>query len=154
MAFFFGLTALSWLCFIFFANKKKLRLFLPTCLLAMYLACTVDFFAHHYDLWNYPAPTGRQTYWYHLSQQFGIYPIVVYFYLQWLPKGSNRLIFVGYVFLWTLFSILIEWLAVKLGYMEHKKWWTLWVSYVADWILFVVFYRNYRWWMKPREDIK
>jgi len=85
MLYFVTLFVLSWTWFIGLADKTKFRIFFPTCLLAMYLASTVDFYAHHYGLWNYPAPTDKQTYWYHLSQQFGIYPIVVYFYLQWLP---------------------------------------------------------------------
>lgn len=151
MAFFFILSALAWICFICFADKKRIREFYPTCLLAMYLASTGDFGAHHYDLWNYPAPSGKQTFWYHLSQQLGIYPIVVYLFLQWLPKQRKMTRLTGYIFLWTVLAIFLEWLAITGGYMAYKRWWNIGLSYICDWILYFIFYWHYKWCTKFKQ---
>ncbi|RKD24978.1 hypothetical protein BEP19_03840 [Ammoniphilus oxalaticus] len=149
MIFFLGLFILSWIWFLLFADKSKFRLFYPSVLLAMYLACAVDFFAHHYELWNYPAPTNQQTFWYHLMQQFGIYPITVYFFLQWLPRRQTWNMIAVYIFAWSMFAFMIEWLAITYGFMEHLSWWNLRCSYLADWILFIIFYRHHQWRANP-----
>ena len=50
----------------------------------------------------------------------------------------------GYWLAWTAFTFAIEWVQLKLGYMTHFQWWTIWHSYIADWILFWMFYQYYK----------
>lgn len=146
MIFSVSLFVISWICFYLFADKKKFTIFYPSCLLSLYLSCAVDFFAtEHYILWDYPQGSKIQTYFYHLLQQFGVYPVVTYLFLQTLPKNQNILHMLRHVFYWSILSITIEWLAISVGYMEHLKWWNLGWSYLCDWILYFIFYSHHKW---------
>lgn len=146
MAFSITLFVISWICFAIFADKSKFHLFYPTCLLAIYLSCAVDFFAtEHYILWDYPQGTKIQTYFYHLLQQLGVYPVVTYLYLQNLPKQDKNGALILHIFYWSILAFCIEWLAINSGYMKHVKWWSLGCSYIADWILYYIFYRHHKW---------
>ena len=146
MTFSITLFVISWICFFIFADRKNFHLFYSTCLLSAYLSSAVDFFAtEHYVLWDYPQGTRLQTYLYHLMQQFGVYPVVVYLFLQTLPKKEDKFHLIRHVFYWTIFSIVVEWLATQIGFMKYEKWWNSGWSYFSDWILFFVFYLHYKW---------
>ncbi len=147
MAFSVILFVLSWIAFFVFADKKKFRLFWSTCLLGMYLAATVDLFVHHYPLWDYPKGTKLEQYSYHLLQQLGVYPIVIYLYIQTLPRKKQSIVsMIRHILYWSLLALFLEWLAINTGYMEYKKWWNLGWSYLADWLLFFLFYCYFKWW--------
>lgn len=146
MLFSIPLFIISWISFFIFADKSRFHQFYPTCLFAAYLSCAVDFLAtEHYVLWDYPKGTRTQTYLYHVLQQWGVYFVVVYLFLQKLPKKQKLLTFIPYVFYWTLIALMIEWIAVKTGFMKHEKWWGLQWSYVADWALYFLFYFHHKW---------
>ncbi|MBP1934239.1 CBO0543 family protein [Ammoniphilus resinae] len=153
MTFSTTLFVISWICFFVFADKKKIIYFYPTCLLATYFSAAVDFlFTEHYPLWDYPHGTKMQTYIYHLMQQFGIYPVVTYLFLQTIPKRKTKFKLIRHIFYWTLLAIFIEWLAITTHFMEHMKWWNLGYSYTADWLLFFLFYGHFRWWNKKLQE--
>lgn len=107
MAFSITLFLISWSCFIIFSDKRRLHYFYPTCLLAIYMSCAVDFFAtEHYILWDYPQGTKVQTNFYHLLQQLGVYPVVTYLYLQTLPKNNHRKWrVVRHIFYWSILAL-------------------------------------------------
>ncbi|WP_367749805.1 CBO0543 family protein [Ammoniphilus sp. 3BR4] len=98
-------------------------IFIPRALLAIYMSCAVDFFAtEHYILWDYPQGTKMQTYFYHLLQQLGVYPVVTYLYLQTLPKNNHRKWrVVRHIFYWSILALSIEWLALNTGYIKIRK---------------------------------
>lgn len=144
MVFSITLFVVSWICFFIFADTKKFHLYWTTCLLAMFLACTVDSFAHDFSLWEYPKPK-KMHYLHHTMQQFGVYPIVVYLYIQTLPQKQNTLSVIRHIFYWSSLAVVIEWLATRTGYMEYQKWWNLGWSYLCDWILYLIFYFHHKW---------
>ncbi|WP_134703563.1 CBO0543 family protein [Ammoniphilus sp. YIM 78166] len=138
---------LAWLAYIRFADKTKFHKLYPTVLLAMYLASSVDLFgSHHYKLWDYREEDKEGIeYLHHLLQQLGIYPVVTYLFLQYIPCEEINWRLLRYIFYWTLLSLTVEWLAIITGNMYYSKWWTLGYSYLADWILFLIFFFHYRW---------
>jgi hypothetical protein len=151
MVFFTTVFIVSWLCFWIFANKKKFFQFLPSCYIAIILAYTADFIADKYpSLWHYPASTTLQRISIELSDDYGVYPVVVYLFIQWLPKTQNIWSMFRYILLWTTFCILLEYIAVKIGSEVYGPLWNIGKSYVADWILFLFFYSHYKWWRKNR----
>jgi hypothetical protein len=146
MAFTITLFLMAWICFIIFAEKEKFLLFYSTCLLAMYLAAFVDLLGgHHFPLWDYPDSSNIRAFIYHALQQFGVYPIVVYLFLQTLPKQQNTMTISLHILYWSIIAIVIEWVAVKTGFMEYKNWWNLGCSYLADLILYFIFYLHFKW---------
>ncbi len=145
MIFSISFFVVSWICFFVFADKKRVAEISPTCLLAMYLACATDLLVHHYELWDYPAPSKMQTFWRHLMHDFSVYPIVTYLFLQTLPKKQTFATVTLHIFYWSILAILIEWIAIKTGSMKHKLWWSFYCSYLSDWILFLIFYFHHKW---------
>jgi hypothetical protein len=79
-----------------------------------------------------------------LLDDFEIYDVVTYLYLQWLPKTRRLLDLFTYIFPWTLFAVLIEYIHINTGHMAHHHGWTFWYSYVADWTLFLMFYTYHK----------
>lgn len=136
---------ISWGCFILFADKKKFYLIVPTCYTAMYLACTTDMMTFVYPLWEYPAATKIQVFFRHILHDTAIYPVVTYLFLQTLPKKQSVFSIARHMFYWSILAISIEVIAIKTGNMNHHLWWNFGFSYLADWILFVIFYFHHRW---------
>jgi hypothetical protein len=114
----------------------------------MYLAATIDLFAHHYLLWDYPKGTQLVQYSYHLMQQLGVYPVVIYLYIQTLLQKQSVVRMFRHILYWSLLALFLEWLSVKTGFMEYKKWWNLGWSYLSDWLLFLLFYGYFNWWKR------
>lgn len=145
MVFFKILFVVSWICFFFFANKNKFHIFISTCYFGMILGFVTDFIIDIYPLWEYPVPTKKERFWTKILDEFGIYLVVIYFYLQYFPKTKSFGNKMYYIFKWTIFTILLEWVALKTGYMKHGLWWSLGFSYISDWILFWCFYHHNKW---------
>lgn len=61
-----------------------------------------------------------------------------------LPKRQNIFSMFKYIFLWSFIAITIEWIHLYTGYMQHLKFLNLGLSYICDWILFIIFYSFYR----------
>lgn len=145
MTFSITLFVILWLFFFIFADKKKFYLIAPTCYIAMYLACTTDMMINVYPLWEYPAPTKTQMFFRHILHDVGIYPVVTYLFLQTLPKHQTKSTVIARTFYWSILAISLEWLAIRTGQMKHGLWWNLGCSYIADWILFTLFYFHHKW---------
>lgn len=136
--FLFWLTSfvLSWLFWFFFAAKKRWREILPVSIFASWLSFGVEALIQYlYNLWSYSGPVLFPLF----GNAFGIYLVVPYFFIQWLPveRTISKLVF--YFFLWTGFAI-IHW---YLGKIEYHLWWNMMYSYLSDWLLFWIFYNYY-----------
>jgi len=75
---------------------------------------------------------------------FDVYIIVTYLFIQWLPQRQSFFNMFFYWFAWTTMSITIEHIHVITGHMAHYNSWTIWHSYIADWILFAIFYQYHK----------
>lgn len=129
-----------WTIWFFFADKKRWReLFIPA-MFAGLLAILTDHLMHHYLLWHYHPKGEISQLTIELFDDFGMYMVVTYLFIQWLPKKQSGWIMFQYWFVWTGFAIGIEWIHLFTGHMEHHKWWNLGYSYLADWLLFWLFY--------------
>ncbi|WP_432663195.1 CBO0543 family protein [Wukongibacter baidiensis] len=144
MKFSITLFLISWLVFIIFADKKKFFTFSPTCYLAIILGFVTDLLIHYYPLWSYPGSTDFQKCMRLYLDEFGVYFVVTYLFLQTLPKRKTFITIGVHIFLWTIPSILIEMIALWLESMKHDLWWSLYYSYFADWVLFFIFYLHHR----------
>lgn len=135
-----GVFIFSWTMFLLFGNKKRIPELFPSALFSSYLALFTDILMEKYELWSYTDPP--------LSPQgiklllgFGIYFIVAYLFMQFLPVSWWKKLI--YTFFWTLFAIIFEYFYLKNGLIKHHMWWTLWMSYLADWIIFGLIYLQY-----------
>lgn len=138
----------SWIAFFLFADLSKWRRYLPACFLAMILSISSDLLVMYYPLWTYHDPTGllRMIGHTHVLDDFGIYPVVTYLFLQYYPAAKTRPKKFLYFVAWTTFAILFEFLHFHMGWMKHLNGWSHLKSYGADWgllYLFLVFYKVY-----------
>ena len=136
---------ISWACFILFRNKRKFSLLVPTCYIAVILALITDLLMFVYPLWKYESATKLQLFIKQMLNSFGIYFVVTYFFLQTLPKKQTPFTVGLHIFYWSVLCILIEVLALRLGYIKHSLWWNLGWSYLADWILFIIFFAHHKY---------
>ncbi len=138
MTFWIGRFIIEWIAWLIVADKSRWREILPVCLLASYISLIADQLCELFKLWEYYPNDSIAD----LLNAFGIYMIATYLFIQWFPHHktfSNRF---RYLFYWTTIAISIEFMHVYLGYMGHLNW-NYGYSYVADWILFWVFYNFY-----------
>lgn len=139
MLFPYVVFTLSWASFFLFADKKKFTLYLPTCYFAILLALTSDIIVQHYPFWQYAGNV-----WVEFLDDLGVYFVVPYLFLQTLPTGKNGSAIAKHIFLWSLLGLFLEWLAVRVGFMKYDLGWSLATSYLADWVLYYIFYRHYK----------
>ncbi|WP_420830492.1 CBO0543 family protein [Bacillus piscicola] len=135
---------ISWIAFLFFSKKKKFPLYVLTGYTGIILALTSDLIMFVYPLWEYPG-TSLETFLIQLLNGFGIYFVVIYFFLQTLPKIQTVLSVVRHVFYWSVFAIILELLLMSVDFIVHGLWWNIGFSYLADWILFTVFFLHHKW---------
>jgi hypothetical protein len=132
-----------WTIWILFADKRRWRELFIVGFFAGFLGSTTDNIMTYYKLWDYQN-TNIHTVLPKLMDDWGIYIVVTYFFIQWLPKSKNFWSLFGYWFIWTSLAIGIEWIHLKTNHMKHFRWWTLWHSYMADWVLFTIFYQFHK----------
>jgi hypothetical protein len=129
---FFAIThsALSWIIFILYADKRRLFLFLPTCYLAMILGFLTDLLMEIYPLWEYPVSAKWQSFFVDFLDELGVYFVVTYLFLQTLPKQSTFPTISMHIFLWTIPAVTLELIALRIGAMKHHMWWNIYISYI------------------------
>ncbi|MFC4766591.1 CBO0543 family protein [Effusibacillus consociatus] len=135
---------MSWICFLLLANKKYFLDFSPTCYLGMIIGFLTDILTDSYPLWEYDAGSDMQEFLIETLDEFGVYFVTIYLFLQTLPKMQTVWTMTRHIFLWSLYSIALEWVAIKTGYMKHGLWWSLGCSYLSDWLLFISFYLHHK----------
>jgi len=122
-----------------FADKKRWRELFSVAIFAALLGTLTDHLFHdYYKLWSY---VGQPPVIKEILNDIGIYVVVTYLFIQWLPQERGFLEKFLYFFFWTLVSIFIEWFHLAVGKIEHHQWWNLWYSYLADWLLLWIFYK-------------
>jgi len=133
--------AAEWLVWLIFADKKRWREIFPVSLLATAYGATTDIIIDHYRLWQYDDQTSMLP---ALVNTWGIYVVVAYLFIQWLPTHKTFMRMCGYWFVWTGAMIIFEWFHFITGHITYPMWWTIYHSYFADWILFTIFYQYYK----------
>ncbi|HBV98349.1 MAG TPA: hypothetical protein DEF36_15080 [Desulfotomaculum sp.] len=132
---------IAWFMWIIFADKKRWRELFLVSFFASHLACFTDTLTHFYPLWSYHNPKSFLTY---TLDDFGVYMVIPYLFIQWLPSQRTPLKMIGYWFIWTGVSIFIEWVFLTTDHMKHLSWWSIYHSYMADWVLFWLFYQFHK----------
>ncbi|MDF9409733.1 hypothetical protein L7E55_15480 [Pelotomaculum isophthalicicum JI] len=123
------------------ADKKRWRELFIVSILASFLGCITDEIMHHYTLWQYK---NGHPLLINMADDFGVYAVVTYLFIQWLPKNQTFQIMFGYLLAWTSFAISIELLYYFSNHLVYYQWWNSWHSYVADWFLFLLFYQFHK----------
>lgn len=141
---------LSWTAFFLFADKRRWREFYPSVALAMIMSLASDSLVTQIPLWTYhDHQNWLSPLWVSLLDDFGIYPVVTYLFLQYYPKHrpiSRQLL---YFTVWTTGVILIEFLYLTQGWMVHRYFWSLPMSYFADWTIFFLLLRLHLRYHRP-----
>ncbi|MDN4494708.1 CBO0543 family protein [Ureibacillus aquaedulcis] len=135
---------ISWIAYLFFSDKKKFHLYVLTAYIGIILALITDLLMFVYPLWNYPG-TKLEKFFIQLLNGFGLYFVVIYLFLQFLPKRQTVLTITRYIFFWSMFAIILEFIYLHIGFIEHGLWWNIMHSYIADLLLFVIFYLHHKW---------
>lgn len=132
----------SWTAFFLFADRSRWRSLLPACMLASLMSLTSDVLVTHYPIWSYYDLSHHKIpVWLKLLDDFGIYPVTTYLFLQNYPLAASRLKRVRYFIYWTSFTITLELLFCLMDWMVHSQSWSLPLSYAADWMIFFVLLR-------------
>ncbi|WP_222429916.1 cupin domain-containing protein [Paenibacillus cremeus] len=147
--FYFLVFVISWLSFVCFAQKKRFGELYPTILIAMIMSLSSDVVTLLFPLWQYQdVDTNYPLLSRVLLDDFGIYPVIAYFYVQSLPSKLNK--WFMYTLIWSFAGISVEGLMLHLGYMVYSLGWSLLWSFVSNWIIFGLLTLHWRGGMKRR----
>ncbi|UOF89990.1 hypothetical protein LSG31_19305 [Fodinisporobacter ferrooxydans] len=142
----------SWIAFLIFGNKKRFRELYTNSLIAMIMSLTSDVIASIYPFWFYNDPkTHIPKLIVELLDDFGIYPVIAYLYVQFLPETLRKWFL--YTFLWTTGGILTEYFMIRNEYIVYKLGWSLSWSYVSNWIIFGILTGHHVWSSKKQMKI-
>lgn len=131
----------AWLFWIAFANKNRWKEIFPVSVFASWLSFIAEAWMHYvHELWSY---SGTFDILPLFANAFGIYIVVPYFFIQWLPAEKTLATIFKYIFSWTAFAITFEYIHWIFLQIEYHLWWNIGCSYIADWILFCMFYGYY-----------
>jgi len=133
--------AASWIAWILLADKSRWRELFLVSILASFLGCLTDEIMQHYTLWQYQK---GQPFLINIADDFGVYVVVTYLFIQWLPRNRTFQIMFVYFFVWTCVAISIELIYNFTNHLVYFQWWNSWCSYVADWFMFLLFYQFHR----------
>lgn len=139
MLFWFGRFTVELIIWLLLADRSRWKEILPVCLVASYVSFIVDQICELFDLWQY-IPLHPLA---NLVNGFGVYIVVTYLFIQWLPKQYTWYTMAAYFFVWTAVAISIEWFHIYTGHMMYGDWWNMGFSYASDWLLFWIFYKFY-----------
>ncbi|MBP1935075.1 CBO0543 family protein [Ammoniphilus resinae] len=141
------LFILSWLAFLVLGDKRRVPELFPTAMFSAYLGLLTDLVMKEYELWSYhDQPLSESVI--PLFLDFGIYPVVAYLFIQFLPQTWTKRL--GWIFFWSLGAILLEYAYLKFELMQHHRWWSLWISYISDWVIYVLLILQYQFYKKGR----
>ena len=128
---------ISWAVWLIFSDKKRWRELFPVCFLASFLGCFTDMLMQFYPLWQYQ---GGHPIFIFLADDLCVYIAVTYLFIQWLPEKRTLWRMVVYWFVWTAGTISLELFYTRTERLVYHQWWNMWCSYLADWLLFALFY--------------
>lgn len=143
MSFFYARFFIIWACWLLFADKSRWKEIVPVCVFASSLGLIADQIVDSYiPYWEYYGSEPEIVI--NLIDEFEVNPIATYLFIQWLPQKQTFFRMFSYWFAWTAFAITIEHIHVITGHMAHYHGWTLWHSYISDWILFGIFHQYHK----------
>lgn len=137
IAFWVSQFIFSWGAWFLLAKKGRWREYLPVCIFASYFSLVIEAIVHYFNLWTYSGHPLLSLF----TNGFGVYIVVMYLFIQWLPRERTFKSMFKYWFIWTAVAIIFEWVHIWLGYMTYQKWWNIGYSYLSDWLLFWLFYQ-------------
>lgn len=130
---------MEWVIWLALADKARWKEILPVCIFAGYISLVADQVCELLELWEY-APVDAFG---DLVNATGMYLVVTYLFIQWLPGNKSLPSLAAYFFIWTSLVIIIEFFHLQHGKLIYDNW-HLYYSYIADWILFGLLYKFYR----------
>lgn len=149
--YFLAVFAISWIWWFISADKHRVRELFGAAIWSSFLGLLTDLIMVHYQLWSYRGlPAAEYTI--PLLLDFGIYPVVTYLFVQWMPEDWWGIM--KRAVIWSAAATLFEFVTLKVGVMEHHQWWSMWLSFTADMVIFwsiAGIYRYYRPAYRSRE---
>ncbi|WP_052947662.1 CBO0543 family protein [Aneurinibacillus tyrosinisolvens] len=142
---------IAWFIWLLIADKERWREIVPVCFFAGFLGATTDNIIHHHPLWTYPS---KQPLLPLLGDDWGIYFVVTYLFIQSLPKQHTFWRISLHLFIFANTGLIIEWLHVITNHMTHERWWNYGYSYFANVILYLMFYYFYKIFRLPKLNEK
>jgi hypothetical protein len=143
----------SWAAFAIFAQKDRFKELYQSSLIGMVMSLSSDIFTLFYPLWAYrDVDTGFRRQAITFLDDFGIYPVIAYLYVQHLPATTRDWFF--YTFLWTLGGLIIEYILVRQKYLYYQLGWSLFGSYLSDWTIFIILTVHHLWQQKTQHPRK
>ncbi|MDF2570226.1 MAG: hypothetical protein K0R55_1830 [Sporomusa sp.] len=140
---------IDWAVWFWFSDKRQWRAYLPTCIFASWISYIVEAVMVHYPLWSY---SGHKLMSLNVNG-FGIYIVFVFLFIQRLPKQRKLGNLLKYWFIWTGIAISIELFHLLLGHITYHSWWNIGYSYLADWLLLLLFYKFHLFVTESRSSI-
>lgn len=134
---------LAWVIWLIFADKRRWREMIPVCMFGSFLDLILTITGHYFPYWEYSNPDLHPIMT-SLLDDFDVYPVVIYLFIQRLPEERSLRRMFFYWFIWAGVAIILEYIHVKSGNMVHLNGWTFWKSYVADWFLYWLIYQFYK----------
>ena len=142
MTFYLIRFVVTWGIWFYFADKKRWKEIVPVCVWASALAGIADNIVASHKLWGYNH--GVDPLVPDLLDNIGIYPVVTYLFIQYLPQVKSLKTIFWHFFKWTALAISIEAFHVYTGHMVYGLWWNTGWSYLADWVLYWSFYKFHK----------
>lgn len=143
MDFFYARFVIAWTCWLLFADKSRWKEILPVCFFASCLSLITDQIVDWYiSYWEYYGSNPKIVR--NLMDDFDVYIVVTYLFIQWLPNKQSFFSMFSYWFAWTALTITIEYIHVVTGHMAYYHGWSFLNSYICDWILFWIFYQYHK----------
>lgn len=138
--FFIVVFIVSIIIWSIFADKRRWRSLITISLISLLLAVFAQHLAQKYLVWDF---IGDQD-WVLISiSNSSVYMVSTYLFIQWYPVGKDKLWVIGYWIAWTTYALIVEYIYWEMGHLVYYPNWSLWKSYIADWVLYGFFYIYY-----------
>lgn len=134
---------LAWSVWLLLADKRRWKELFPVGIFAGYLGGISDDLMRKVELWSYKMDPANNALVEFLTD-IGIYIVTTYLFIQWLPAKKKFWNMFRYFFIWTGFTISIEFIFHVTGHIQYHNWWNIGWSYLSDWFLFWIFYQFYK----------
>jgi len=124
----------NFIAFFIPKNITRYEMFTTTLFALLLQALTDVFLDAKYHLYFYFT---KEINWLALLAMFGIYPALNIIYLNYYIDKKTVFAKASYIFQWTIFSLLFEWLSVQSGYFVYNGW-KLWYSGMCYPIIYIL----------------
>lgn len=135
--------SIAWTAWLILADKSRWRELFIVGIFASLLGTITDLLMLHFKYWHYHEANTSPLIIYFFDD-FSLYIVVPYLFIQWLPRQQTFINMVKYFFIWTALTISTEFFFIITNHMDHYKGWNLGYSYLADWGLFWIFYQFHK----------